>query len=58
MLKRKINAQKLVHLELLSYLCIRKRNKKQIKPQDPEGHRDYEDFNKERDQRLEKHFHP
>ena len=27
MLKRKINAQKLVHLKLLSYLCIRKRNK-------------------------------
>ena len=45
MLKREINAQKLVHLKLLSYLCIRKRNKKQIKPQDPEGQRDYEDFN-------------
>jgi hypothetical protein len=29
-----------VHLELLSYLCIRKRNKKQIKSQDPEGHRE------------------
>ena len=42
MLKHKINAQKLVHLELLLYLCIRKRNKKQIKPQDPEGHQDYE----------------
>ena len=42
MLKRKINAQKLVHLELLLYLCIRKRNKKQIKTQDPEGHRDYD----------------
>ena len=44
MLKRKIYAQKLVRLKLLSYLCIRKRNKKQIKPQDPEGHRDYEDL--------------
>jgi len=42
MLKRKINAQKLVHLEILSYLCIRKRNKQQIKPQDPEGQRDHE----------------
>ena len=48
MLKRKINAQKLAHLELLSYLCIRKRNKKKIKPQDPEGHRDYEDYSKQR----------
>ena len=47
MLWRKINAQKLVHLKILSYLCIRKRNKQQIKPQDPEGHRDYEDYSKQ-----------
>ena len=46
MLWLKINAQILVHLELLSYLCIRKR--KQIKPQDPEGQRDYEDYSKQR----------
>lgn len=31
MLKRKINAQKLVHFDLLSYLCIRK-NKNNLNP--------------------------
>ena len=35
--KRKINAQKLVHLEKLSYLCIRKRNKKQLNPKTRKG---------------------
>jgi len=50
MLKRKINAQKLVHLELLLYLCIRKRNKQQIKTQDPEGQQEYDkDFDKRND---------
>jgi len=48
MLKPKINAQKLVHLELLLYLCIRKRNKQQIKTQDPEGQRDYDSKSKVR----------
>ena len=54
MLKHKINAQKLVHLELLSYLCIRKRNKQQIKPQDPEGQRDYDTRNLKRAGKGEK----
>ena len=58
MLKRKINAQKLVHFKLLSYLCIRKRNKQQIKPKDPEGHRDYEDYNKRNQHQNEKPHEP
>ena len=35
--KREINAQKLVHLELLSYLCIRKRNKNKLYPKSRKG---------------------
>ena len=37
MLKHKINAQKLVHLELLPYLCIRKRNKNKLNPKTRKG---------------------
>lgn len=35
--KHEINAQKLVHLEILSYLCIRKRNKNKLNPKTRKG---------------------
>ena len=54
--KHETNAQKLVHLRLLSYLCNRKR--KQIKPQDPEGQRDYEDYSKRNQHQNEKPHEP
>ena len=45
MLKHKINAQKLVHFNLLLYLCIRKRNKNKLNPKTRKGNNKMETYN-------------